>query len=111
MYEIFEGLIKLKGLRVADVVRATGIAPSTFSDWKTGRYTPKQDKLKLIANFLEVSPEYLMTGETHPEFKMPIKPFYLELIRHYELADPVTQSNIRLLLKMPEEEQREKREA
>ena len=110
MYEIFEELIKIKGLKVADVVRATGISPSTFSDWKTGRYTPKQDKLKLIAEYLNVSTEYLMTGHTHPEFKMPIKPFYLELIRHYELADPVTQKNSRLLLGMPEEQQ-EKREA
>ena len=55
MYEIFERLLKEKNLKGADVTRATGIASSTVTDWKKGRYTPKQDKLQKIADFLGVS--------------------------------------------------------
>lgn len=63
MYEIFERLLKEKNVKVADVTRATGIASSTFTDWKKGRYTPKQDKLQKIADYFGVTIDYLMNGE------------------------------------------------
>lgn len=63
MYEIFEALLKEKGLKSADVCRATGIKSPVFSEWKKGKSTPKQDKMIKIAKFLGVSVEYLMTGE------------------------------------------------
>ena len=63
MYEIFEKLLKEKNVKVADVTRATGIASSTFTDWKKGRYTPKQDKLQKIADYFGVSLDYLTKGE------------------------------------------------
>ena len=63
MYEIFERLLKEKNVKVADVTRATGIASSTFTDWKKGRYTPKQDKLQRIADYFGVTIDYLMNGE------------------------------------------------
>ena len=63
MYEIYCKLRDDRGLKDADVVKATGITKSTFSDWKSGRSKPKQDKLQKIADFLSVSVDYLMTGE------------------------------------------------
>ena len=63
MYEIFEKLLKEKNVKVADVTRSTGIASSTFTDWKKGRYTPKQDKLQKIADYFGVTIDYLMNGE------------------------------------------------
>ena len=63
MYEIFETLLREKGLKAADVCRATGIKSPVFSEWKKGKSTPKQDKMIKIAKFLGVSVEYLMTGE------------------------------------------------
>lgn len=60
MYEIFKELLEKKGVRPADVAKATGIAPQTFSAWKAGYSTPKQDKLKLIADFFGVTLDYLM---------------------------------------------------
>ena len=62
MYEIFEKLCEAKGLTPYKVSKATGIPTATLSNWKAGRYTPKQDKLQKIADFLSVSLEYLMTG-------------------------------------------------
>ena len=63
MYEVYCKLRDLRGVNDADVVRATGITKSTFSDWKSGRSEPKKEKLQKIADFFDVSLEYLMTGE------------------------------------------------
>ena len=51
------------GLKDSDVAKGAGITKSTFSDWKAGRYTPKQDKMQKISDYLGVSVDYLMTGE------------------------------------------------
>ena len=67
MYEIFEKLCEAKGLTPYKVSKATGIPTATLSNWKARRYTPKQDKLQKIADFLGVSLEYLMTGEEKAE--------------------------------------------
>ena len=62
-YRIFEELLKMHNLTVYKVSKATGIAQSTFSDWKSGRSTPKADKLKKLADFFGVSVSYLLQGE------------------------------------------------
>ncbi len=63
MYEIFEKLCNEKGVTPYRVCKETGITTATISNWKAGRYTPKQDKMQKIAEFLGVTIEYLMTGK------------------------------------------------
>lgn len=63
MYEIYCKLRDAKGLKDADVAKATGITKSTFSDWKNGRSKPKDEKLQKIAALFDVTTEYLRTGE------------------------------------------------
>ena len=63
MYEVFEELMKARGLRAVDVSNATGVGQNTLSDWKNGKSVPKADKLQKIANFFGVTMDYLMTGE------------------------------------------------
>ena len=62
MYEIYQRLLDEKGLKNADVARATGISNMTLSDWKRGKSVPKADKMRKIAEYLNVSVDYLMTG-------------------------------------------------
>lgn len=62
MYEIFEQLCEKSGVTPYRVCKETGITTATISNWKAGRYTPKQDKLQKIADYFNVSVEYLMTG-------------------------------------------------
>lgn len=63
MFETFETLVKQRKMKYADVAKGAGIPYSTITDWKAGRYTPKLDKLKKIADFLNVSVEFLTTGK------------------------------------------------
>lgn len=63
MYEIFLKLLNEKGVTAYKVGKATGIAGSTFTDWKNGRSVPKQEKLQKIADYFGVSLDYLMTGK------------------------------------------------
>lgn len=63
MYSIFEELLQKHGVSTYKVSKDTGIAQSIFSSWKNGISTPKQDKMQKIADYFNVSLEYLMTGE------------------------------------------------
>ena len=63
MYEIFEKLMKEHNVTAYKVSKETGIATSTLSDWKKGRSTPKQDKLQKIADYFNVTIDYLLTGK------------------------------------------------
>ena len=69
MYEIFDKLLKDKGIKAADVTRATGIKSTVFSEWKKGKSKPNTEKMIKIANFLGVSVEYLITGVEREEQK------------------------------------------
>ena len=59
-YSIFERLLHDKGATVYQVSKATGIAASTFTDWKNGRSTPKVDKLARIAEYFSLTLDELM---------------------------------------------------
>ena len=62
-YSVFDTLLKARGVSVYQISKATGISASTFSDWKSGRSTPKADKLARIADFFGVSLDELLGTE------------------------------------------------
>lgn len=62
MYEIYQRLLDEKGLKNSDIARLTGISNMTLSDWKRGKSKPKADKMKKIADVLNVSVDYLING-------------------------------------------------
>ena len=59
-YETFRLLCEKKGIKPSDVSKATGISTATLTNWKQGKYTPKYDKLKVIANYFDVPVNDLM---------------------------------------------------
>ena len=63
-YNIFENLLTMNKTTVYRVSKDTGIAASTFSDWKSGRSVPKLDKIKIIAGYFDVPLEYMLTGDS-----------------------------------------------
>ena len=68
MYERFEELLKDTGKTAYKVSKDTGISTATLTSWKQGKYTPKPDKLKLIADYFGVQIEYLI-GESEYKTK------------------------------------------
>ena len=76
MWEIFESVIREKGLSVADVSRGTGINQSTFSNWKERRNLITGENAIKICNFLDISIDYLMTGNRIERSSISGKKYY-----------------------------------
>lgn len=60
MYEKYEKLVSKHGLTTYKVCKDTGIERSTISRWKNGAYTPKVDKLLILAKYFDVPLEYFL---------------------------------------------------
>lgn len=58
MYEKFEKLLVKFNKTAYRVSKDTGIAQSSFSDWKSGRSKPKIEKLKIICDYFGVPIDY-----------------------------------------------------
>ena len=63
MYEVFEQLLQKFGITAADVCKATGIRQSTISSWKSRRNLISGKNAQLIADYFNISVDYLMSGE------------------------------------------------
>ena len=72
MYEIFEKLLRERGVTAYKVAKDTGIGTATLSNWKNGKYTPKQDKMQKLADYFGVTIDYLMTGKDSASEETPI---------------------------------------
>lgn len=92
MYERYLELLKERGCKTADVARETKIHPSTFTDWKKGKSSPKIDKLQKIADLFNVNVEWL-TGASDQKIKLRN---FNELEDNLGLL-PITTQNIPLL--------------
>ena len=57
-------------ISAAELSRRTGIRSSSISDYLTGKYAPKQDKIDLIAEALGISPVWLMGWEDENKCKI-----------------------------------------
>lgn len=60
MYKKYAELRNAAGVTDYEVGKMTGIATSTLSNWKAGRYTPKTDKIKKLADYFKVPIEYFL---------------------------------------------------
>ena len=63
----FREALKLRRKKQADIVAITGIDRGTMSNYATGRYVPKDEKLRQIAAALNVSDAYLRGLTDNPE--------------------------------------------
>ena len=93
-YKRFEALLDSHNTSVYKVSKATGIAQSTFSDWKSGRSTPKADKLKKIAEHFGVSLGYLLDAESYSsselsEYSLPKVRNRIAIIGEIRAGSPI----------------------
>lgn len=98
MYEIYQKLLDMNGVKSADVARATGISNMTFSDWKNGKSTPKMDKIEKIARYFGVTTDYLMGKKLEvPSTSMTDEHF--ELIKLYSSLSEADQKAIMQIMR------------
>lgn len=62
-----EALI-IRDVRPIDLARGTGISESTISQYRSGYAEPKEEKLVIIANYLDINPTWLMGLNVHMEY-------------------------------------------
>ena len=97
-YENYAKLKEVKGVNDFAVSKATGIAPATMSDWKNGRTEPKIDKLQKIADYFNVSIEYLMTGKDTEKVSDSGKKYYFSDETAELAQEAFTNKKTRILL-------------
>lgn len=61
MYKKFANMLAKTNKTAYQVSKDTGISTATLSSWKNGDYTPKLDKLKILADYFGVSIEYFLS--------------------------------------------------
>lgn len=82
MYENFAKLLEARGLTPYRVYKDTGIAQSTLSDWKNGKGTPSAEKLKILAEYLNVTVDYLLTGKERPDQTAGLNTIYFSIAKN-----------------------------
>ena len=61
MYKKFSEMLQIKWVSTYQVAKATGISQMVFSRWKSGKCTPKVDKLMTLADYFGVDVNYFLT--------------------------------------------------
>ncbi|SDC02901.1 LexA family protein [Acinetobacter boissieri] len=69
LHERIQQKLAEKNLKQADISRATGKSSVAVTKWVRGENIPKTDSLKAIANLLNVSEEWLLTGRDNTSTK------------------------------------------
>lgn len=55
-------LLERRGKRSSDLARALGVRQTTVSEWKTGKREPSATQYAKLAEYFDVSLDYLITG-------------------------------------------------
>lgn len=56
----FQKALEYRNLKPIDIARRTGISEATISQYRSGYSKPKEERLTIIANALDVNPAWLM---------------------------------------------------
>ena len=86
--EQFTEVLERKGLTIADVARRSGINQGTLHHYRRGDYVPKRDRIKAIAQALNVDPR-LLSGYEEDELT-ETETVRSELISKIQLMDEET---------------------
>ena len=79
-------------------IESLGFSQSTIATWKSRNTFPKADDLYKIADYLNVSMEWLLTGEIKDRFNPnpDLPPNEQELLNSYRLLDDATKAIINI---------------
>lgn len=63
LYQKYAELRDKAGKTDYAIAKETGLSTSTLTNWKYGRYSPKFDKLLILAKYFDVPVEYFAESE------------------------------------------------
>lgn len=84
-YDLFKQLAEKRGVSVHKATMDIGLSKSTATKWKNTAATPQGDTLQRIADYFDVTVDYLLTGEETEKAADP-------------KADGVTEDDIKVAL-------------
>jgi transcriptional regulator with XRE-family HTH domain len=85
-YGKFEILCENKGVKPSTVSRITGVSTATLSSWKGGKYTPKSDKIRSIANYFGVSIAYFEDDKGEEDDSVGLPGYFKQYIFEEDIA-------------------------
>ena len=95
-YSNFEKIINAKGISAYKVSKETGISTVTFSNWKSGKYTPKMDKIQTICDYLGVDTGMII--EVQKKDNVPNQESAVEHIQLISLYEKLTDEQKQAIL-------------
>lgn len=106
MYEVFVQLCKARGITTYKVCKDLGISQGTISNWKNRGNNLSTSILKKIADYFEVSIEYLINGEDVKwdpagqtiDYTISLSEEEQDLLTEYRKADNTQKEMIRRIL-------------
>lgn len=93
---MLEKLLSQKGVRRADLIRATGIPNTTIASWYKGSQ-PSADKVLLIAAYFGVTVEYLLTGKSENNNNIVLNDDEKDLLEKYRRLNAADKNSIMTL--------------
>lgn len=88
--------LKEKGLNIKKLERELNFGNGTIRRWDNS--SPSCDKIEKVANYLNVSMDWIITGEEYNKLNEEER----KLLEAYQRADTGTQKSVRKLLDIPE---------
>ena len=82
-------LIRKKRMTQKEFAEKTGISQSTISEWKSKRTNPTSEKIMIICEVLDVTPEWLLSGSDNTGERGNELPWFV-VSRESELGDLVS---------------------
>lgn len=98
MVDRIKELCKEKGITIAELERSCGIGNGIIARWKKSK--PSYERVAKVANFLEVTPEYLLNGEKEKTAPITGSGLSAEHQKLLELFERCNDNQKRLLLEM-----------
>lgn len=85
-------LLRERGISAAKMMRDLNFSSGLYSQWKSMGRIPSTDKIEVIASYLGVSTDYLISGEEGDGVTAP------SLTNNHEASMIITDKNERLLI-------------
>lgn len=91
--QVLTNLLEHKGITAYKVFKDTGISQTALSKWKKGEQYPTADKLKILADYLAVSADFLLTG-SEKDLSTALTNDEQELLTYYKQLDPIYKGKV-----------------